>query len=185
MTLPKEPKPRTKHPRNLDENTRKAKNAKISTSRKKTHEKRQHQTCKTYDLKIQNNKLNKTQKEALTRIFLEAKWIRNDALANGIDEYPLNGTVQVKLPDGTFQTREILALGSQMQQSTINDLKRDRKALAAKKKKRVQNRQTQVHITSQINRTQTVRDDLRVQANKEQQQADARARAERPWQAQG
>ena len=53
-------------------------------------------TCKTYDIKIQNNKLNKAQKEALTRIFLEAKWIRNDALANGIDEYPLNGTVQVK-----------------------------------------------------------------------------------------
>jgi len=135
MTLPKEPKPRTKQPRNLNENTRKAKNAKISASRKKTHERRQHQTCKTYDIKIQSNKLNKAQKEALTRIFLEAKWLRNDALANGIDEYPLDGTVQVKLPDGTFQTREILTLGSQMQQSTINDLKRDRKALAAKKKK--------------------------------------------------
>ena len=121
-------------PRNISEETRLTKNARISESMRVTRERRRNQICKTIDLKIQANKLSKTQREALTRLFLEAKWIRNDALAHGIDGYELGPTVQVKVGD-EIETRELSAIGSQMKQSVITQLKNDRKALAARKKK--------------------------------------------------
>lgn len=121
-------------PRKISEETRLTKNSRISESMKVTRERRRNQVCKTIDLKIQANKLSATQREALIRLFLEAKWIRNDALAHGIDDYKLGSTVQVKVGD-KIETRELTAIGSQMKQSVITQLKNDRKTLAARKKK--------------------------------------------------
>ena len=46
-------------------------------------EARKHKACKTVSVKIQENKLNATQREYLTRIFLEAKWDYNSRVAFG------------------------------------------------------------------------------------------------------
>ena len=50
---------------------------------RKRQEARKLKTCKTVSVKIQTNKLNATQREYLTRIFLEAKWDYNSRVAFG------------------------------------------------------------------------------------------------------
>lgn len=45
--------------------------------RKETISRHSIMNCKTFDVKIQTNTLNKQQKEALERIFLEQKWYKN------------------------------------------------------------------------------------------------------------
>lgn len=119
--------------KNLSDNARLAKNASIKASMKATQERRKKQTCRVFDFKIQSNKLSIKQKEALTRIFLEAKWLRNDCLAHGIDGYEIGATVEVKTPQG-IEEREFQYLGSQMKQSVVQQLKNDRLGLARRKK---------------------------------------------------
>jgi putative transposase len=114
----------------MDIDTRK----KIAETRKATHARRENQVMFARDLKIVTNKLNKAQKEALRKVFLEAKWLRNDCLANGIDNYKSSNTVNVKTPDG-METRELKYLGASMKQSVIQQLKTDRSNLAKKKRK--------------------------------------------------
>lgn len=109
------------------------KNARIKATMKETRQRRATQTCRVFDLKIITNNLSNKQKEALERVFLEAKWLRNDCLANGIDTYTPSGSVTVKTPSSVEQ-RPYKVLGSQMKQSVIQQLKNDRKGLAAKKK---------------------------------------------------
>lgn len=106
-----------------------AKNKKISETKRKTLKRRVGQVARTYNLKIQENRLNRLQQETLRLMFLEAKWLRNDCLAHGIDGYEAGSTVSVKLPDGTFEKRSIELLGSQIKQSVIDQLKTDRESL--------------------------------------------------------
>ena len=54
---------------------------KIKASLLATRAKRETQICKVYELKITNNKLNKAQREALSTVFLEAKWFYNYILS--------------------------------------------------------------------------------------------------------
>jgi len=122
-------------PRNIDEQTRRAKNGKIRASIAETRSRRENQVKRTVDLKVVANKLNRKQKEALRRVFLEAKWIRNDCLAHGIDGYEPGTTATVKLPDGTFEERELTVIGSQMKQSVVSQLKSDRTSLSSSKKR--------------------------------------------------
>lgn len=56
------------------------KNAQIARTRQETRKRRSQQTCKVYELKVDMDKLNLQQKEALDKVFLEAKWIYNAAL---------------------------------------------------------------------------------------------------------
>lgn len=107
----------------------------IAETQAATHARRKEQVCRVYDLKIIGNKLSTNQKEALTRQFLEAKWLRNDCLAHGINGYKCGQTVQVKLANGTFEKRTLKLLGSSMKQSVINQLKLDRTNLAKSKAK--------------------------------------------------
>lgn len=68
--------------------TQTEKHKRISETLAKTRAKRLTQECKTFDLKIITNKLNKAQKEALARVFLEAKWLKNNIISsNNIDKY--------------------------------------------------------------------------------------------------
>ena len=53
------------------------KNKAISETKRNTVSRHQNMTCKTFDVKIQENSLSKQQKEALTRMFLEQKWYKN------------------------------------------------------------------------------------------------------------
>lgn len=54
-----------------------AKNKQISQTKHDTIERHKNMLCKTYDVKIQWNRLSFTQKEALEKIFIEQKWYKN------------------------------------------------------------------------------------------------------------
>lgn len=55
--------------------TQKLKNKQIGQKRKETNDRHRNMVCKVFDVKIQQNKLNKQQKECLSMYFVEAKWI--------------------------------------------------------------------------------------------------------------
>ena len=124
----------------MTDEQRLAKNASIKEAMKETHERRRFQVCRVYTLKIQHNALSTRQKEDLRMLFLEAKWLYNDILnygnvkGNSIFDYDLGNTVEVKLPDGTFDGRSLEHIGSQMKQSVYADLKSSIKALSKLKK---------------------------------------------------
>ena len=61
--------------------TREAKNKQIAQTMKATFEKRSHQVCRVYTVKVQENKLSKLQQEQLKMMFVEAKWLKNAILA--------------------------------------------------------------------------------------------------------
>lgn len=56
---------------------RTSKNKRISETKRATISRHLEMDCKTFDVKVQENSLNKQQKEALERIFLEQKWYKN------------------------------------------------------------------------------------------------------------
>ena len=122
-------------PRQIGDEDRLAKNARIARTIKATRARRKQQVCRTYDLKITENKLTTIQKTALRMVFLEAKWIRNDIIASGdVFAYHPTPTVTVLTgPDRIPEQRELAYLGSQMRQSTLTQVKNDVKSLAAKK----------------------------------------------------
>ena len=115
------------------------KNLKIKESFLKTREKRQSQECKVFSLKIQNNKLNKIQKEQLKMLFVEAKWLKNDILnyfeKNNNFDYKIQKTIFKKNFDGELEEKEIKYLGSQMKQSVYTDIISNLKTLSTLKNK--------------------------------------------------
>lgn len=118
----------------LSEEQRLAKNQRISKTIQETRNKRSKMDCKVFTLKIQTNKLNASQREALKMQFMEAKWLRNHIIASGnIASYQLGKTVQVKNKDGKFETRQFNHLGSQMRQSVLQQVKNDLRGLASRK----------------------------------------------------
>lgn len=122
----------------MSEATRLAKNKAIKEKGIATRNRRVNMDCRARDLKIISNRLTSIQKVALKRIFLEAKWIRNAALAAERFDLSylkeLSGSVPVKLQNNDVEQREIRWLGSQMQQSVIVQLTRDLKSLSTLKK---------------------------------------------------
>lgn len=100
------------------------KNLKIKDTLRATKERRSQMDCRVFCVKIQENRLSRAKGEKLSRCFLEAKWLRNAVVAT--DTLALDDTskVQVKV-DGTFETREIKCLSSQMKQSIVNSVKTD------------------------------------------------------------
>ena len=111
------------------EDPRLVKNAAIKASITATREKRKTQTCRVFTLKLVANKQSAAQKEALTRLFLEAKWLYNHLLAGG----EMGTVAQVKTPNG-MEARELLRIGSQMRQSVEAQLALNKRNLAARKK---------------------------------------------------
>lgn len=61
----------------MTEQERLEKNKRISESKRSTIERHSNMLCKTFDVKIQWNQCSKIQKEALERVFLEQKWLKN------------------------------------------------------------------------------------------------------------
>ena len=119
----------------LDDDVCKVKNEKIAASFKATKERRKRQTPRVVDLKIVTNKLTANQREALERLFIEAKWVYNDAIgSDDIFKYQApKKTVVVHTPDGVEQ-REFKVLGSQMKQSIVAGARSSVKTLASLKK---------------------------------------------------
>ena len=61
----------------MTEQERLAKNKQISQTKRETIDRHNHMSVKTFDVKIQENQLSTSQKEALNTIFLEQKWLKN------------------------------------------------------------------------------------------------------------
>ena len=122
-----------------------AKDEAIRQAMKRTHEKRKSQVCKTYKIKIDESSLNARQKEQLTRIFLEAKWLWNDILnwSNSTEDnspfnYKITKSVSVKLFDGSFEERQLTTIHSQMKQEVLKQMCSNIKTLSNLKKKKLQ-----------------------------------------------
>ena len=111
-------------------------NAKIAEQGKLTRIKRARQECKTFNLKIVKNKLSQAQNEAINRLFLEAKWLKNSIIASeNISKISTKKQSEVlaKMPDGSFETRELKHLGSHHQQSILAQVKSNLKTLKTQK----------------------------------------------------
>ena len=74
-----------------DRRTESRENKRICEKGKQTREKRKSQVCRVFRVKIYISHLNETQKEHLKMLFVEAKWLYNDALTfmkdHDISEY--------------------------------------------------------------------------------------------------
>lgn len=110
------------------------KNARISASLSATRAKRALQTCRVFQIKLQNNSLNKQQRAALKLLFVEAKWLYNHALSQGIVDYKPGKTVEVRNKEGEFETRNLTVIGSQMKQSVLSGMVASLRSLASHKK---------------------------------------------------
>ena len=89
-----------------------AKNERIRQKGKKTRLKRKGQVCRVFRLKIDFSHLNMQQRTALKMLFVEAKWLYNDALTfmsnQDINEYDYKvKTVHGLDKDKNTVTREL------------------------------------------------------------------------------
>ena len=114
----------------MDERTQK-----IMASRAKTAARRATQELRVRELKIATSSLNKTKLEKLNLIFLEAKWLRNSIVAEGVFDYKLSQHgIHVRLPDGTIEARQLTVLPAHVKQTIQLGLQANVKALASVKK---------------------------------------------------
>ena len=123
----------------MTEEERLAKNNRIREQVKLTREKRKGQMCRVYRVKIDISHLNEAQKTHLKMLFVEAKWLYNDALTftqeHDINDYDTTAhTVHGLDKDKQPVTHELEYLGSQMKQSVIQGIKYSLKSLSALKK---------------------------------------------------
>jgi putative transposase len=113
------------------------KNIKIKESLHKTKMKRQRQTCKVITVKVQNNKLNKLQKECLKMMFVEAKWVYNYCLSQDIFKVVSKELIEVKHYDK--DRNEIITklqyIGSSVKDSVIDEMKHSIRGLSVLKNK--------------------------------------------------
>lgn len=110
------------------------KNARIAATMKETRQRRQAQVCRVFHVKLQNNSLNQQQRAALKMLFVEAKWLYNHALSQGITDYKPGKTVEVRNRAGEFETRNLSVIGSQMKQAVITGMVANLRSLASHKK---------------------------------------------------
>jgi transposase len=110
---------------------------KIKQSRIATNQRRATQQVFTRELKIDMSKLNQISVDYFSRIFDEAKWIKNNAIHNGIFNQPTNlKQVPVRYLNGDAlieESRPILALPAPAQMSAVDELQTAVKSLATKK----------------------------------------------------
>ncbi len=101
-----------------------------------TREKRKRQICRVYCVKIDISHLNEAQKLHLKMIFVEAKWLYNDALTF-LNGHEINGyDTKIQTVHGLDKDRQPVAhkleyISSQMRQSVIQGLKNNMKGLAS------------------------------------------------------
>ena len=125
----------------MNQETRLAKSKAIAETLKATKAKRKTQVCKVREMKIIKNKLSKEQAEHLRLLFLEAKWFYNYMLANPSMRNDIGAkrkSVLVKLPDGTFEERELKHISAQMKQSIASGINQSIKTLAKLRDKGIQ-----------------------------------------------
>ncbi len=124
----------------MTDEERLAKNKRIREQGKLTREKRKNQICRVYLVKIDISHLNESQKIHLKMLFVEAKWLYNDALTfmNDHDINDYDGkiiTVHGMDKDRQPVTHQLQYISSQMRQSVIQGIKYNLKSLSSLKKK--------------------------------------------------
>ena len=118
----------------------KEKNAQIKATLLATKERRKTQKCFVFSTKIDYRKLNKSQKEQLQMLFVEAKWVYNDII-NHLQDNELSSwndkktSVRVKLKDGSFVENPLIYFKSAMMQGMKSLVGDSLNSLAEKKKK--------------------------------------------------
>lgn len=120
---------------------RSKKNAQIAASYAATKERRANQVCRVRTLKVQDNCLTGSQREALKMMFIEARWLTNAAIGwinygYKLKDYPvLAKTVYHFGKDGEEILSPIEHLGSQVKQSIFDGIVSNIKALGALKER--------------------------------------------------
>ena len=127
----------------MTEIERLGKNNRIREKGKQTREKRKSQVCRVYPIEISH--LNEAQKERLKMLFVEAKWLYNDALIfmkdHDISEYDTKiVTVQGLDKNRNSITHDLQYISSQIRQSVlrpsiIQGIKCSLKSLSSLKRK--------------------------------------------------
>lgn len=129
---------RVEHHKHLTDEARAAKNATIRATTQATKLRRKAMIVRVREVSLTRNKLTAVQTEQLERMFLEAKWVRNTALDLEIFDSARHRVVvdaaRVRLPDGSFEAREIRVLGGQLAQAVITELAQNLRGLAVLKK---------------------------------------------------
>lgn len=110
------------------------KNQKIKNTLSVTRERRSQMDCRVFSVKVQENRLSNAKLEKLYRCFLEGKWLYNAVVASDTLSLEDTSSVQVKV-NGSFETREIKCLSSQMKQSVVDSVKQNIFSLSKAKKK--------------------------------------------------
>lgn len=106
----------------------------IKNTLKETKERRKEQICRSFVVKVDMSHLSQQKLEMLNRLFLEAKWFYNHAIANdpfGLD-YKIKSAM-VKVGD-KFEERSLDVISSQIKQEMLYDI-RDSIINLAKKRK--------------------------------------------------
>ena len=123
----------------MTEEERLSKNRRIAKTQQETKQKRKSQICRVYRVKIDLSHLNKAQILRLQMIFVEAKWLYNDAISfmNDHDIYdyaPQKSAVQGLDKDRNPVIHELQYITSQMRVAVIDGIKHSLKSLTSKKK---------------------------------------------------
>ena len=142
--------------RNISDEKRLAKNAKIREHGKETREKHSTWKLTIIECKLNEKSFSKLQSEQLQMQFVEAKWLWNDWIGrtdkqsqNYNEQFdttkekwqykPLaNQKVQVMTKDSAFEERSCSHIGTQIAQDVINTLRSNIKTLSTLKKKGLQ-----------------------------------------------
>lgn len=119
------------------------KNIRIKEAYLATKAKREHQVCRVFSVKVQENKLNSSQREALKMMFVEAKWMYNHILNlskdDSIDVFSLKYTdleeVRHLTKDKEEVTSKLTYLSSQMKQEVLTSIITSIRSLARSRKK--------------------------------------------------
>jgi len=129
----------------VEESKRLAKNKQISLSKQETLKRHASMLCKSFTVKIQQNKLSKLQQQELKMIFVEAKWFKNDILnwsnnpENKIWKYNTKAkTISHKDKDMKDIKVSLKYLGSSMKQTILAEMISNIKTLHTLKSKGLQ-----------------------------------------------
>ena len=128
----------------MTEAERLEKNNRIREKGKETREKRKSQVCHVYRVKIDFSHLNEAQREHLKMLFVEAKWLYNDALTF-MNDYDISDyDTKIVTVHGLDKdrnpvlrpsvTHDLQYISSQMKQSVIQSIKSSLKTLSSLKK---------------------------------------------------
>lgn len=111
------------------------KNNIVKETIKSTRERHSNMDCRVFEIKVVGSKLNTKQKEQINQYFREAKWRRNDIIAD-FDKADRNAKTAIVKVGDIYESRELSILGSQVRQDIYDMVKAEIRGLHTKKETR-------------------------------------------------